>query len=80
MSRRRRLLALAALVGMLSLSGCLGFFGAGPVSDERLDQAPAGSEYDWTESVDSELNAHTTRHAHATFSAVHAVTGREDAL
>jgi hypothetical protein len=62
---------------MLSLSGCLGFFGGGSVSDERLDQAPAGGEYDWNESVDSELNAHITIHENATFSAVYAVNGSE---
>ncbi|QZX98803.1 DUF5803 family protein [Halobaculum rubrum] len=77
MARRRRLLALAALVGMLALSGCLGFFGGGSVSDERLDQSPAGGEYDWNASVDSELDAHITIHDDATFSAVYAVNGSE---
>lgn len=77
MTTRRRLLALAALVGMLALSGCLGVFGGGSVSAERLDAAPAGGEYDWNESVESNLSAHITVHGNATFSAVYAVDGGE---
>ncbi|WP_435064767.1 DUF5803 family protein [Halobaculum sp. EA56] len=75
MTDRRRLLALAALAGMLALSGCTGLLGGGSVSEERLDADPAGGEYDWNESVESDLDAHIVIHENATFSAVYAIEG-----
>ncbi|WP_313695023.1 DUF5803 family protein [Halorarum halobium] len=71
--RRRRVLALLALVGMLLLSGCLGFFGDDSVPAERLDQEPAGDGYAWNESVD----VHVTVRADSTFQGVYRVNGSE---
>ncbi|UIO99120.1 DUF5803 family protein [Halobaculum sp. CBA1158] len=77
MTRRRRLLALAAVVGMLALSGCLGLLTGGSVPDQRLDAEPPDGAYAWNESVDDDLNAHITVRDDATFSAVYAVDGDE---
>ena len=72
MTRRNRALAVAALVGLLALSGCLGLFGGGSVPDERLDQQPDGA-YAWNESVD----AHITVLRSSTFKAVYRVNGTQ---
>lgn len=71
--RRRRLLALAAVVGMLALSGCLGFFGDDSVPAERLDEEPAGEGYAWNESAD----VHLTVQADSTFQGVYSMNGTE---
>ncbi|WP_435125268.1 DUF5803 family protein [Halobaculum sp. D14] len=72
MTNRRRLAAAAALVGVVLLSGCLGVFG-GSVSDQRLDQEPAGGSYAWNQSAD----VHITVHTDATFEAVYTVNRSE---
>lgn len=74
MSRRNRVLALVALVGMLALSGCLGLFGGG-VSDQQLDRAPEGT-YEWNASVDVHLSVLQS----STFKAVYRVNGSEMTL
>ncbi|MFC7137229.1 DUF5803 family protein [Halobaculum litoreum] len=74
---RRRLLPVAALVVLLSLSGCLGLLGGGSVPADRLDAEPRGGSYAWNESVDDDLDAHITVHDDASFSAVYAVNGSE---
>ena len=76
MSRRNRLLALAALAGLVALSGCLGgFLGGGSIPDDRLDQPPDG-EYAWNQSVD----AHITVLQSSTFKAVYRVNGSQITL
>lgn len=77
MTRRRRLLAVAGLAVMLSLSGCLGILGGGSVSDERLDATPPGGAYDWNASVDADRDAHITIYENASFAAIYAVDGNE---
>ena len=77
MTKRRRLLALVALAGLLALSGCTGLLGGGSVSDDQLDAEPPGGEYAWNESVESDLDARITVREDATFSAVYAVDGGE---
>jgi len=62
---RRYLLPLALLV-LVVTSGCMGFFGSQPISDERLDEAPP-SPYVW----DSDVNAHITITENARFQAVY---------
>lgn len=74
--RRGRLLALAAVVGMLALSGCLGFFGDDSVPAERLDEEPAGDGYAWNESAD----VHLTVRADSTFQGVYRMNDTEVTL
>lgn len=74
--RKRRVLALLAVVGMLALSGCLGFFGDDSVPAERLDKDPAGDGYAWNESVD----AHITVRSDSTFQAVYRLNDTEMTL
>ena len=74
MSRSRRLLPVVALVGLLLLSGCVGLFGGGDVSGERLDETPAGAdEYDWS----SDADAHIAVTEDARFRAVYRVNRSE---
>jgi len=70
MSRPRSLLPVAALVGLLLLSGCAGLFGGGSVPDEQLDEAPAGDDdYDWT----AETDVHIVVTENARFRAVYRI-------
>lgn len=62
----RRVLALAALAGLVVLSGCAGFLGGGGVSDQRLDEPPA-EPYVW----DADVDAHITVTGNSTFRAVY---------
>ncbi|AZH24880.1 DUF5803 family protein [Haloplanus aerogenes] len=62
---RRYALPLALLV-LVVTSGCMGFFGSQPISDDRLDEAPP-SPYVW----DSDVNAHITITENARFQAVY---------
>jgi len=62
----RRYLLPLALVLLVFTSGCMGFFGSQPISDERLDESPP-SPYVW----DSDVNAHLTITENARFQAVY---------
>lgn len=56
MARPRSLLPVAALVGLVLLSGCAGLLGGGSVPDEQLDEAPAGADgYDWSTDADAHI-------------------------
>ncbi|GAB7093117.1 DUF5803 family protein [Halolamina litorea] len=68
----RRHLGLAALVGLVVLSGCLG---GGPASDDRLDRAPDAA-YDWETTTD----VHITVTQSATYRAVYDVSAINDSL
>ena len=65
----RRLLALLALAGLLTLSGCLGAVTGGPASDDRLDQPPE-AEYEW----DARSDVHITITTEPTYRAVYDVS------
>ena len=70
MARSRSLLPVAALVGLVLLSGCAGLFGDGSVPDEQLAEDPAGaSEYDWT----AEPDVHMVVTENARFRAVYRI-------
>jgi len=62
---RRHLLPLA-LVVLVFTSGCAGFFGSQPISDDQLDEEPP-APYTW----DSDVNAHITLTENARFQAVY---------
>ncbi|MFB6102087.1 MAG: DUF5803 family protein [Haloplanus sp.] len=62
----RRYLLPLALVALVLTSGCAGFFGSQPISDERLDEEPP-SPYAW----ESDVNAHITITENARFQAVY---------
>jgi 8-oxo-dGTP pyrophosphatase MutT (NUDIX family) len=53
-------------VALVLTSGCLGFFGSQPISDDRLDEEPP-APYTW----DSDVNAHITITENARFQAVY---------
>jgi hypothetical protein len=63
---RRQLLPLIGLVALVVTSGCAGFFGSQPISDEQLDEEPP-APYVW----DNEVNAHITITENARFQAVY---------
>jgi hypothetical protein len=70
MSRLRSLLPVAALVGLVLLSGCAGLLGGGSVPDEQLAEPPAGADdYDWSHDVD----VHIVVTENARFRAVYTV-------
>lgn len=74
MPRPRSLLPVAALVGLLLLSGCAGLLGGGSVPDEQLDEAPAGADgYDWSTDVD----VHIAVTENARFRAVYRINRSE---
>jgi hypothetical protein len=74
MPRPRSLLPVAALVGLVLLSGCAGLLGGGSVSDEQLAEAPAGADdYDW--STDADVHVVVTENAR--FRAVYRVNRSE---
>ncbi|MFW5903792.1 MAG: DUF5803 family protein [Halolamina sp.] len=65
----RRLLALLAVVGLLTLSGCLGGLGGGPTNPDRLDESPEAA-YNWNASSD----VHVTVTSNVTYHAVYDVS------
>jgi hypothetical protein len=69
---RRHVLTLVGLVALVLTSGCAGFFGAQPVADEELDEAPP-SPYVW----DGEVDAHITVTENARFQAVYRLNDTE---
>ena len=63
---RRQLLPLLGLVALVLTSGCAGFFGSQPISDDQLDEEPP-APYVW----DNDVNAHITITENARFQAVY---------
>ena len=63
---RRQLLSLLGLVALVLTSGCAGFFGSQPISDDQLDEEPP-APYVW----DNDVNAHITITENARFQAVY---------
>lgn len=67
----RKYLAVAGLVALVALSGCMGALGGGGISEDRLCQ---GADYDFS----ADANATYTVRTNGTYQAVYDVDGREE--
>ncbi|WP_101297844.1 DUF5803 family protein [Halegenticoccus soli] len=71
---RRLVLGVAALAGLLLVSGCTGLFSPEPISDEQLDASPPEG-YDYEAGLSSDVDAHITLTENAKFLAVYRIPG-----